>query len=352
MDMLQELTGLSHEFGANSYVKGGGGNTSAKTEDTLWIKPSGTTLAKIKSTDFVPLERKMIRDMLGSEISNEAGKREEIVKNAMAASVRKGYSGRPSVEAPLHELLAGKYVVHTHPEVVNGMTCSVRGREICAKLFPDAMWVPYIDPGYTLCSQMKQHLSDFKAASKRDASVIFLENHGIFVSADTADQVRLLMQDIISKLNAEYLKSGLSLEQQKTKAGGLVEETALIQSLLPGHASHVASVSGFEVPEGPLTPDHIVYSKSWPYRGALTKAGLDEYKAKHGYYPQVVVTKSGVYGLGASQTKASLALELAMDGSAVQRYASAFGGVQYMTDRAAKFIENWEVESYRQAQVA
>jgi len=28
--------------------------------------------------------------------------------------------------------------------------------------------------------------------------------------------------------------------------------------------------------------------------------------------------------------------------------SQAFGGIKYMTDRAREFIENWEVESYRE----
>jgi rhamnose utilization protein RhaD (predicted bifunctional aldolase and dehydrogenase) len=49
--------------------------------------------------------------------------------------------------------------------------------------------------------------------------------------------------------------------------------------------------------------------------------------------------------------QASLALELAKDGALVCQLAKAFGGIQFMTDRARLFIENWEVESYRQKQV-
>ncbi|SVB75886.1 uncharacterized protein METZ01_LOCUS228740, partial [marine metagenome] len=46
---------------------------------------------------------------------------------------------------------------------------------------------------------------------------------------------------------------------------------------------------------------------------------------------------------------AELALELAQDGAQVMQLAGAFGGIDYMTDRAREFIENWEVESYRQS---
>ena len=44
----------------------------------------------------------------------------------------------------------------------------------------------------------------------------------------------------------------------------------------------------------------------------------------------------------------TVALELALDGAQVMQLAAAFGGIDYMTDRAREFIENWEVESYRQ----
>ena len=45
--LLDTITQLSHEFGSDEYVKAGGGNTSCKTDDTLWVKPSGTTLAAL-----------------------------------------------------------------------------------------------------------------------------------------------------------------------------------------------------------------------------------------------------------------------------------------------------------------
>ena len=60
---------------------------------------------------------------------------------------------------------------------------------------------------------------------------------------------------------------------------------------------------------------------------------------------------SGVWGIGPSAKQANLALELALDGALVQQLAAAFGGVQFMGDAARDFIENWEVENYRQGQM-
>ena len=50
-------------------------------------------------------------------------------------------------------------------------------------------------------------------------------------------------------------------------------------------------------------------------------------------------------------TGAIIANRLAQDGAIVQKLAATFGGIDYMTDRAREFIENWEVESYRQKQM-
>ena len=57
MSDLETIVKLSHEFGTVDYVKGGGGNTSVKNENTLWVKPSGTTLAGLEEETFVAMNR-------------------------------------------------------------------------------------------------------------------------------------------------------------------------------------------------------------------------------------------------------------------------------------------------------
>jgi rhamnose utilization protein RhaD (predicted bifunctional aldolase and dehydrogenase) len=58
-----------------------------------------------------------------------------------------------------------------------------------------------------------------------------------------------------------------------------------------------------------------------------------------------------VFGIGTTETKASLALEFARDGALVMQLAKAFGGIEYLSDLSRDFIENWEVESYRSKQL-
>jgi rhamnose utilization protein RhaD (predicted bifunctional aldolase and dehydrogenase) len=354
LSLLDEIVALSHEFGTPDYVRGGGGNTSCKTADTLWVKPSGTTLAGMTPSTFVVMSRAAMQHLYAMEVPADSQAREALVKEAMAASVMPGQTGRPSVEAPLHELLPGTFVVHTHPAWVNGMTCSKNGAAVCARLFPDAFWIPYIDPGFTLCVEVRKRVQDFVASTGKAPSVLFLENHGIFVTGNTPDEIRTTYRRVMDTLRAEYVKAGvdLTLAMSAPAGEGAVEAARkAIAGTLGAEASAIVNADGFAVAEGPVSPDHIVYSKSFAYQGELTAKGVSAFQSAHGYRPKVIMTAAGIFGVSPTLKQAALALELARDGALVCQLARAFGGIQFMTDRARSFIENWEVESYRQKQV-
>ena len=57
-ESLEKLAELSRRYGADpDYVFLGGGNTSFKTYDELFIKPSGVALATIQPGQFLKLDR-------------------------------------------------------------------------------------------------------------------------------------------------------------------------------------------------------------------------------------------------------------------------------------------------------
>lgn len=351
MNELETIVELSHEFGGTGYVKGGGGNTSVKNGTTLWVKPSGTTLAGLTVDTFVAMNRAKIDELYAIETPAEASAREELVKNMMAEAVEND-AGRPSVEAPLHNVFEAKFVVHTHPALVNGLTCGKGGEAACRKLFPDALWVEYIDPGYTLCMEVRKRIEQYKAANGKEPALMVLQNHGIFISGDTPDEIRALYGSFMDTLRAEYSKTGVFQTLEISDAPESRETESLIKSLLGDDAAFIASSGMFAFAPGPITPDHLVYSKAFPFTEELTPEALGEYKTQRGYAPKVVVSGERVYGIGNSRKNADLALELAQDGALVMQLAEAFGGINYMTDEQREFIENWEVESYRAKQVA
>ena len=55
---INALVAMSNKYGADEeFVLAGGGNTSYKTADTLYIKGSGTSLATITVDGFVKIDR-------------------------------------------------------------------------------------------------------------------------------------------------------------------------------------------------------------------------------------------------------------------------------------------------------
>jgi hypothetical protein len=262
--------------------------------------------------------------------------------------------GRASVEAPLHDSLSARYVVHTHPFIVNGMTCSKDGKAVCREMFPTALWLDYIDPGYTLCMQVREAIQNYNTQYGCEPSLIFLKNHGVFIAADQADEIRNLYVEVMSKLKSKYMQAGLSLRLEIGKTPDkLIIDTAesMIRNAIKKPELSIAAGGFFDVPEGPISPDHIVYAKSYALFDKPTTESVSDFKNKHGYVPQVISFDNAVYGVCETRKKAMLALELAQDGSLVEKLAKAFGGIEYMTDAARGFIENWEVESYRQKQM-
>jgi len=68
---IQELVEVSQHFGNDkSFVLAGGGNTSYKTEDLIWIKASGISLATVMEDSFVCLSRDRLK-LISTKVYNE-----------------------------------------------------------------------------------------------------------------------------------------------------------------------------------------------------------------------------------------------------------------------------------------
>jgi rhamnose utilization protein RhaD (predicted bifunctional aldolase and dehydrogenase) len=354
MELLDLITELSHEFGTSEYVRGGGGNTSVKDETTLWVKPSGTALADIQPRSFVAIDRQMLSRLYEIEPPQEPAAREKLVRELMELAVLAETPGRASVEAPVHDSLSYRYVVHTHPAIVNGLTCSKEGKAVCARLFPQALWLDYIDPGYTLCMEVRRQIRSYRTACGHDPYVIFLKNHGVFVAADSPDDIRSLYAKMLSGLKGLYDKLHISTElpiQSLPEQEWIAQARAKIIEAAQQSDIAVTESGMFMYAKGPVSPDHIVYSKSFPFEGEPSEKAFTMFHIKHGYLPQVIAYDRAVFGLAGTPRKSALSLEMAQDGALVKQLARAFGGVDYMSDRARQFIENWEVESYRSKQI-
>jgi len=318
------------------------------------VKPSGTTLAGIEPADFVALDRNRLSNLYRAGLPSEVPEREAAVMEIVEASVLPDSTGRPSVEAPLHDSLSARFVVHTHPPIVNGMTCAVNGAHHSRHLFPDALWIDYTDPGYSLCMEVRREVEAYRGHRGYEPSVIFIGNHGVFVAGDEADQIAGTYSEIFACLEDVYQRAGVQREVKQGDAPpreSITRNEEIIRSAWSESPLHFAVSGHFSPAEGPITPDHIVYAGACPIRGKFSAEGITLFLSRHGYDPKIAVFEDAVFGLGESSTAAELALEVARDAALVVQFAGVFGGIEYMDDRARRFIEGWEVETYRRKQV-
>ncbi len=349
-DGRETICRLAREFGDARFVLGGGGNVSVKDAGTLWIKASGQSLAELTPERLVPMRRADLDALFEARLPDNATEREAAVKTLMAAAVTDGSGARPSVEAPLHHLMDARLVVHTHPALLNGLTCARDGEEACARILPEALWVPYTDPGYVLSTTVREAIARHRRDRGRAPAWIVLQNHGVFIAGDTPEAVQRDQREIMLRLESAYRECGIPLAFEDGPPPDTREIENVCKALrevMPAGPAAALVVGGeFSLFGGPLTPDHLIGAGAVPCEGTR-RLDIQSYHKNHGRFPLVLGGHRMVIGAGTTPAAAQLALALARDAACIERFAQAFGGVRYMDERARAFIDNWEVEHYR-----
>lgn len=383
MKQIEDLIAISRKFGQDSrFVIAGGGNTSYKDENRLWVKASGHALATITEDGFAVLDRALLNEMGEKAYNEDTAIREEQVKNDLSvACITK--DRRPSVETSLHNCMGFAFVVHLHPTLVNGLMCSVNAEAACKEIFPDALYIEYTDPGYTLFKKVYDRIKAYKAEKGKEPQVIFLQNHGIFVGGDTTAEIEGIYSEVLGKLEAKVaaLPEGdtavsetvtdvvPAIRQMLSRSGRgfktlKVTKNALVDFFIDGcsvtstgSATDCPGKSGFDKIAKPFTPDIIVYCKSsYIFIEAesdeeILKQAEEEIEAfvsGKGYTPKVLLIKGiGLIAVGDSSRNAQIITDVFTDAMKVAFYAQSFGGEHPMERAWIDFIDNWEVENYR-----
>lgn len=383
---LDVICKLSRYYGADpSIVLAGGGNTSCKIGNRLLVKASGTALATITPDGFVEMDRDKLEVLAQATLADDPDTREAQFKAAIH-DARCGAAGdrRPSVEVLLHHLVPGTYVVHSHATMVNALTCHAHGRELATEIFgDDVVWLPYVDPGFTLAQSMKQALAEH--ASRTGGTrikAILMANHGLIVAGDDPLAIRSSTDELIEKIAAR-LGDGWRTESFGTPSC-LSDPRQLVRRIGPALRGLLADnaagplktvtfddsgiVRGMVATEagkatacaGPLTPDQIVYCNSFPLwfepqegeeEDALVarlRSAIERHTSETRFPPKVVLVQGvGLFAAGDDRRQAGTVRDVYLDAIKVMAGATRLGGVSHLPDRDRRFIEDWEVEAYR-----
>lgn len=370
---IKDLIEVSGFYGQKKdYVIAGGGNTSWKNQHHIWIKASGVPLDSIDENGFCVLDRNRLNEISTRVFSDNALQREEEVKNALLNSRLNPGSGlRPSVETSLHNLFSYQYVVHTHPALINGLMCSIQAEEKTHQIFGEkVLFVPYCDPGYILFKDISEKIKVYNNKFHNDPKIVFIQNHGIFVAADSVDEIKDIYAEIESRLKSSVVEHQEKGELQVSEK--FVKVLPAIRMMLSEQKLKVASVfnnswvNDFIADKNayekgiskPFTPDQIVYCLS-EYLFIEDKSNvedliqevrvkIDDFRKRKAAMPRVLFFRNmGVVVVEDSAVAVGYLKDIVNDFCKVSKLSQYFGGPNPLTPDQISFIESWEVENYR-----
>jgi len=351
----------------NSLVLHGGGNTSVKIDDTIYVKGSGWDLSTIEKEGFSPVKLQALLDMAKKEHLSDT----EMVKLQKEAMSDKT-APNPSVEAILHAIIPYKFVDHTHANSIVTISNSVSGKKIINELYKDYLIVDYVMPGFILAKKVYKLTS--KGFDWEKCKGIILHHHGIFTFGDSAkksydDMIKSVQiaEDYlenyklnISKLNTTKKYDIDKLKELIDKAKGYKTVFKINRSNLAIFYSNQPNLKEF-ASRGVLTPEHIIRTKRVPlviedddFKGAIEKY-IEDYKAYFKKYakdqtmlnptPNYIVLKGyGVISIGKTQKEADIINDIINATMEAVLKADKLGGYLSINEKESFDMEYWELE--------
>ncbi|MGD0091759.1 MAG: SDR family NAD(P)-dependent oxidoreductase [Planctomycetota bacterium] len=354
---IEKLVGISRYYGSDpDFVIAGGGNTSVKLGGRLFVKGSGKPLATVDAEGFVELERADL-DALPAHVRAEEAFKQAI----LAARVHPEKGQRPSVEAALHNLMPGQFVLHTHPTLPNMLACCTQGEALCREMLGDqVLWIPWVTPGFILANFVRKALKEYPQRTGRARpAAVMLQSHGFVVTGESRREAfgrvsRLspsdsrALTDTLGPILRALLATG-----ERLKAVCFDDSDILLSLVGAPDGKQLAA-------GGPLSPDQIVYCNSFPlwFEAAADEkpesliARLRQAIAAHvaatRFPPHMILVKGlGMFAAGDDIAAADTVRQMYAYSVEVMAGAHKLGGINYMTAADRDFIEGWEVESYR-----
>jgi len=374
---LADLIKISRDTGIDpTLVQGGGGNTSVKTADGkyMYIKASGTALkdmsAKVGWRRLrLEIALSVVKD---KEIAQmESQKRELKVVNRLleACDDNVKIQARPSVEAHLHACLE-KCVIHLHPSAAGAFVNAKNGWTKLQRLFKTEklppLWVPYTDPGYMLAKRIAKLVDAYKKQFVQGPAILFLEKHGLFITAPTAAGALRLVRRVIKQCNSKLKQpqkakskpiSPEKIDQAKdciAKAFARgVGEKAKIWHYNPGPIKQFMRIKDAKkMLKGSLTPDELVYANGpamWIEKcdpDRIAKRLKNQIAAGKKHSVAFMVKGIGLFAAG-TEKMAPTIRDIVLYSIFIRINAARMGGILTLNKRQEDFINNWESEKFR-----
>jgi len=228
--------------------------------------------------------------------------------------------------------------------------------------------VPKIpDTVMTMTKQVAKLVGDYQSRFGGKPSVIFLQKHGLFVSADRPDAAMRLVRTIINRC-ARKLKLPKAGKSRPVNDKVIIETKLRIRRAFFEATGQYAAVSYFCDDEiaafwrqkdaakllsaGAMTPDELVYANGpamWIERPDSKKiAGMLALRIKKWGQPPIafLVKGAGLFVAGTGKIT-DIIREIVKSSLLIRANASRLGGILSLNKSQQDFINKWEAEAYR-----
>ena len=387
---LEELIKISNETGVDpTLVQGGGGNTSVKTDDGkyMYIKASGTALKDMNERQGwrrlrLDLARSVVKDDSLAKMPPQIREPEVVNRLLLACNDDVKIEARPSVEAHLHAWL-DKCVIHLHPSAAGAYHNARNGWAKLQKLFgdekPPLLWVPYTDPGFLLAKRIARLVERYKEQFGKEPAILFLEKHGLFVTAGSAAGALRLVRRVIKRCYSELRqpKTGRPKPVSREDIENVKHCIERAYNDATGEPAMIWYHNNNAIDEfcrhkdakkmlcGPLTPDELVYANGpamWvePVQaGKSSLVGLAkvdsrsiaarlQQQIRKGRKPAAAFLVKGIGLFFAGTEKiAPTVRDIVLYSIFIRINAHRMGGIITLNKRQQDFINNWESEAFR-----
>lgn len=332
---LEELSTLSKYVGQRiDLVQAGGGNSSVKHKDSLFIKSSGISMANITPSSGYTIinNKKLIHDL-----SNNAVK--DVATYAILAQ-----SKRPSIETYMHSVLK-KYTLHLHPIQVNRILIRSDARKIMNTLFPEALVIDYFTPGIKVCEEIKRIYTN--------ENIIFLLNHGLIITTEHYSDIYMYLEHVIQTVDSYatqiYTLVDLSRYTYVSKLSKFIYDQFHIQPAVYLCENQTICKYYKTNPElfkeNHSVPDELIYCGIKIAFITDLHEDMNNYYTTYNELPKIIIINHRIYMISHSITKCREIEEVLLSKILI---AENNQNKTFLSPDEICFLMNWDAEKYRQ----
>jgi len=333
-------------------VQAAGGNSSVKLKNNeMLIKASGFLLSDLdKNNGYSRVNTKKIQNILSNQkiIKNISKFSRENLAKKLVNEATIDLKNRPSIETLLHSTLY-KYTLHTHPVVVNMILIQKEWRNLLLSIFKDdkIATVSYKTPGIELALELNKEINNFKKAPK----IIFLQNHGLIISSDNADEIKFLTELVLEKIEV-FLKLDMHRYKLTNNISSLVNSvkknsniTYLSEDIF---LNNILSQNKDLFLEKPFCPDSLVFCgiSAVILENLSDISKIKQYKEKYSELPKIIIFKKYIF-INALNVKKAKEIEEVLKFQLMVLDKNLKTNKNFLNFEEISYLCNWEAENFR-----